>query len=332
MDEDGLLERRNKPSRESSGYNQRTPLAACKGMAESHEDVFDSAMVGEFAMMFEDDEEAVTERETDRLVQAHPDVDEWILSGAGEEPARRRVGWEVGLAVACGTHQRLGACSPLSQLSDSDMLMEVLKWVPIVVPDHCGTLKQAVDMALPGQEIFIRKGEHNVGEMPGQEAATASGRGVGHTVLDIHKSVHLIGERGTLLRGMLVLRESAGCASVRHMTVQDAGQCSLLCESGSWDVSDANIICGHACAVKAVGRAAVRLRRCRIGGEGEIGQAVALEYEVPRTWVDTAGSVREYACDTCRCVCMLACWCVRACVDTPTLTPYLFIYYVCMYV
>ena len=226
--------------------------------------------------------------------------------GAGEEPARRRVGWEVGLAVACGTHQRLGACSPLSQLSDSDLLMEVLKWVPIVVPDHCGTLKQAVDMALPGQQIFIRKGEHNVGEMPGQEAATASGRGVGHTVLDIHKSVHLVGERGTLLRGMLVLRESAGSASVRHMTVQDAGQCSLLCESGSWDVSDANIICGHACAVKAVGRAAVRLRRCRIGGEGEIGQAVALEYEVPRTWVDTAGSVREYACNTCRCKCMLA--------------------------
>ena len=30
----------------------------------------------------------------------------------------------------------------------------------------------------------------------------------------------------------------------------------------------------------------------RFGGEGEIGTAVALEYELPREWIDTAGSVQ----------------------------------------
>ena len=31
-----------------------------------------------------------------------------------------------------------------------------------------------------------------------------------------------------------------------------------------------------------------------MGGEGEIGKAVPEFYELPRTWIDTAGSVQEY--------------------------------------
>jgi hypothetical protein len=102
------------------------------------------------------------------------------------------------------------------------------------------------------------------------------------------------GERGTLLRGMLVFKESAREASVRDMTLQDAGQCCILCESGTWHVTNCFLMCGHASALKATARAVTHMRRCRIGGEGEIGEAVAQEYDLPRTWVDTAGSVQEY--------------------------------------
>ena len=42
------------------------------------------------------------------------------------------------------------------------------------------------------------------------------------------------------------------------------------------------------------GGASVAARQCRFGGEGEIGSAVELEYELPRQWIDTAGSVQEY--------------------------------------
>jgi len=107
-------------------------------------------------------------------------------------------------------------CSPLSMLGDTDLLIEVLKLVPLVVPDHCGTdrlacpafahgelllhtrarastdthsaaprahlshaetLKQAVEVAFPGQHILIRKGEFNVAANPGEEAVTEGGRG-----------------------------------------------------------------------------------------------------------------------------------------------------------
>lgn len=249
----------------------------------------------EIAVMFDEDEEDIVERDTDKLVRTSGD--EWIVksndnvfSGKGA----LALGWEVGLAVACGTHQRLGACSPLAWLGDTDLLIEVLKRVEIVVPDHCETLKEAQLLAFDGQHIFVRKGEHNVAANPGEEAVTPNGRGIGHTVLEVTKSVHLRGERGTLLRGMVVLKEQAREASVRDMTIQDAGQCSLLCETGTWHVHNCFLMCGHASALKATGKAAVHLRRCRIGGEGEIGQAVAQEYDLPRNWIDTAGSVQEY--------------------------------------
>ena len=269
-------------------------------MAAVHDDGFDPEFVEQYSAMFfegEELEEEVHERETDKLSRRlDPEGDEWDLRAPGDtDVAEALFSWEVGLAVACGTHRRLGSDSPLCSLGgDTDLLIEVLRRVPIIVPDHCTTLKQAISIAFPGQHILIRKGEHNVAANPGDEAVTEGGRGVGHTVLDIHKSVHLIGEEGTVLRGMLVFKEGAREASVRNMTVQDAGQSCLLCESGTWSLESCFLMCGHASAIKAIGHAQVSVRRSRIGGEGEIGQAVSSDYELPCQWIDTAGSVQEY--------------------------------------
>ena len=195
--------------------------------------------------------EEIVERDTDKLVRISKHSDEWTLRRIDRGGACQ-LGWEVGLAVASGTHYRLGKESPLSMLGDTDLLIEVLKLVPLVVPDHCETLKQAVEVAFPGQHILIRKGEFNVAANPGEEAVTEGGRGIGHTVLDVHKSVHLHGERGTVLRGMLVFKESAVQGSVRNLTVQDAGQCCILCETGTWCIEECFLMCGHASAFKAV--------------------------------------------------------------------------------
>lgn len=59
-------------------------------------------------------------------------------------------------------------------------------------------------------------------------------------------------------------------------------------------VDNCYFMCGHAAAVRGEGDAVIQANRTRFGGEGEIGQAVAEEYELPRQWIDTAGSVQEY--------------------------------------
>ena len=110
------------------------------------------------AVLFDEEDEELVERQTDKLVRVD---DEWALKCKGDSFAGKgalALGWEVGLAVACGTHNRLGADSPLVWLSDTDLLIEVLKRVEIVVPDHCETLKEALLLAFDGQHIFIRKG------------------------------------------------------------------------------------------------------------------------------------------------------------------------------
>jgi hypothetical protein len=57
-----------------------------------------------------------------------------------EQGHQGHANWELGLTVACGTHKRLGMDSPLSHLGDTDLLIEILKLVPILVPDHCGQI------------------------------------------------------------------------------------------------------------------------------------------------------------------------------------------------
>ena len=102
----------------------------------------------------------------------------------------------------------------------------------------------------------------------------------------------LVGAEGAMLRGMLILDSPRG--SIRNLKVQDAGDCCLKIKSGDWHVESCFLLCGHASAVRAEGRSSVRVSSCKLGGEGKIGQAVAEYYDLPRTWIDTMGSVQEY--------------------------------------
>ncbi|KAJ1481744.1 hypothetical protein T484DRAFT_1953657 [Baffinella frigidus] len=216
-----------------------------------------------------------------------------MLATINESPAWHRK--EVVLAFAMASHPRLGAESPLNVL-DGDLLREVLTLLPIVVggPDGTAfTLKEAMEMALgDGQVISVSKGEHIVGSNPGQLDDTS-----GLTSLQITRPVRLTGDPagGTVLRGMLELVDGATSGSISHLTIHDAGQRACVRASvGCWTLDRCILLSGHAAAVRAEGEAQVVARRCRFGGEGEIGTAVALEYELPRQWVDTAGSVQEY--------------------------------------
>eukprot|EP00961_Rhodomonas_salina_P220341 2979020-Rhodomonas_salina.3 len=181
--------------------------------------------------------------------------------------------------------------------------MEILRFVPLIVPDHVETLKEAVKVAVSGQIIHIRKGEHMVGANFAQKLAHFER---GDTVLEIRKSLTLQGEPGTVLRGMLHIRKGASYGRIQDLKIQDAGQCCVLAECGTWSqlcdtlitcaqvVDNCYFMCGHAAAVRGEGDAVIQANRTRFGGEGEIGQAVAEEYELPRQWIDTAGSVQEY--------------------------------------
>lgn len=59
-------------------------------------------------------------------------------------------------------------------------------------------------LAPPGQRIVLRKGEYTVGATDGQSGIVGSK--AADTVLRISKSgLHIMGEQGVVLRGMLIL-------------------------------------------------------------------------------------------------------------------------------
>eukprot|EP00960_Hanusia_phi_P063371 765463-Hanusia_phi.AAC.1 len=199
---------------------------------------------------------------------------------------------EARLAMACGLHGRLGEESCVQLLGCGDILVEILRFVPIIVPDHVETLKEAVEVALPNQLIVLRRGEYIVGSNPGQ-SVIAGKQESGNTILQLMRDVSLCGEAGTVLKGMLVIPRQVSC-SMSNITITDAGQCCVKVESGKMYLDNCSLICGHASAVRIEGDGEVAAKRCRLGGEGEIGKAVPEFYELPRTWIDTAGSVQEY--------------------------------------
>ncbi|EKX50819.1 hypothetical protein GUITHDRAFT_151079 [Guillardia theta CCMP2712] len=194
--------------------------------------------------------------------------------------------------MACGLHGRLGEESCIQLLGCGDILVEILRFVPIIVPDHVETLKEAVEVALPNQVIVLRRGEYIVGSNPGQYVI-AGKQESGNTILQLMRDVSLCGESGTVLKGMLVIPKQVSC-SMSNITITDAGQSCVRVDSGKLYLDNCSLICGHASAVRVEGDGEVAAKRCRLGGEGEIGKAVPEFYELPRTWIDTAGSVQEY--------------------------------------
>uniref|UniRef100_A0A6U4U8D6 Right handed beta helix domain-containing protein n=1 Tax=Hemiselmis andersenii TaxID=464988 RepID=A0A6U4U8D6_HEMAN len=198
---------------------------------------------------------------------------------------------EVALSLHLGlqSHQ-----SPFHMLCDcEDLVFEILKHIPVLMPEHAETLGEAVDMAVCGATIIVQRGEHTVGARPDHNGECIPGhRDTAETTYVLRKDIHLVGEKGSMLRGMLVLDTNKG--SIRGLKLQDAGDCCLKAQQGVWTIEGSFLLSGHAAAVRAEGSSVVRVTGCRLGGEGKLGHAVATEYDLPRTWIDTMGSVQEY--------------------------------------
>ena len=159
--------------------------------------------------------------------------------------------WEdVGCALAMASHPRLGsgALQPVKLVSTSaDLLHAIMKHVALVVPDDVPTLEEALKRAGAGQVIQLR----------GQIDLCAS--------VHVDRPVHLRGEAGAVIRGMLVLRARSG--SVSDVRIDDAGDCCIRVERGHWELQRLRLRCCHAAALHVSGAARVGLRECIMGGD-----------------------------------------------------------------
>lgn len=159
--------------------------------------------------------------------------------------------WEdVGCALAMAAHPRLGsdALQPVKLVSASaDLLHAIMKHLALVVPDDMPTLEAALRRAGAGQVIQLR----------GQIDLCAN--------VHVDRPVHLRGEAGTVIRGMLVLRARAG--SVSDLRIDDAGDCCIRVERGHWELQRLRLRCCHASALHVSGAARVELRECVMGGD-----------------------------------------------------------------
>lgn len=188
------------------------------------------------------------------------------FDGIGASPRRL----SVAVALAMGSHARLGAGSPLRVLGGNcrDVIGHILAQIPIAVPDDVETLADALDIARHltssgDVTLLIRAGEHTVGARRGEVAAHGvPGARVGHTVLHVHgwRRAHRdevapdedgraphprsgIGAHGggSTRRVVIVGEEGARlkgqlvlCAgtagSLRNLVLQDAGDCCVRME------------------------------------------------------------------------------------------------------
>lgn len=92
-------------------------------------------------------------------------------------PALNKIceGWEpldpVFLGKVLG-HGLESANSPFNILSQAggggDIVSEILKHIPIIIPDHARTLGEAIRMCPSGGTILIKGGQHTVGARPGE--------------------------------------------------------------------------------------------------------------------------------------------------------------------
>ena len=75
-------------------------------------------------------------------------------------------------SVACCLGQGLESKgSPLhilSQACGTDVINEVMKHLPVIIPDHATTLGEAIEACVSGGTVLIKGGEYTVGARPGQ--------------------------------------------------------------------------------------------------------------------------------------------------------------------
>ena len=177
------------------------------------------------------------------------------------------------VTLAAAAHPRLGiaAAASIQRVAASrDLLMAIMRHIPLVVPDDCPTLIAALRIAMPWQRIVLRRGEHLAGSSALDEPGGSQAR--------LRVPVELCGEEGAVLRGTLVLE--AGCAGgvISDCCIEDAGDCCLRCEGGSWELLRLRLRCAHGAALLACGAADVTLDGCVLGGERqeEVGTQVQL--------------------------------------------------------
>uniref|UniRef100_A0A7S4EYF9 Right handed beta helix domain-containing protein n=1 Tax=Chrysotila carterae TaxID=13221 RepID=A0A7S4EYF9_CHRCT len=154
---------------------------------------------------------------------------------------------EIALALAMGTHSRLGAESALRRL-DSDALRSLMAHVTLHVPRDAPTLSTALRRAGPWQRVLIARGEHAL-----CDAAPSA------------RPLLLLGEPGAVLRGTLVLGSAGG--EVRGLRCDDAGDCCVRVLGGKWRFSNCRLRCSHASALHVSCDAQVELVECTLGGE-----------------------------------------------------------------
>ena len=167
-------------------------------------------------------------------------------------------------ALAAAAHPRLGSAAAASiqrVAASRDLLLAIMRHIPLVVPDDCPTLIAALRIAVPWQRIVLRRGEHLAG--------SSSLDGPGGSQARLRVPIELCGEEGAVLRGTLVLE--AGCAGgvIRDCCLEDTGDCCLRCEGGSWELSRLRLRCAHGAALLACGAADVTLDDCVLGGESQ---------------------------------------------------------------
>eukprot|EP00301_Raphidiophrys_heterophryoidea_P000326 c10161_g1_i1.p1 GENE.c10161_g1_i1~~c10161_g1_i1.p1 ORF type:complete len:338 (-),score=42.44 c10161_g1_i1:640-1584(-) len=177
------------------------------------------------------------------------------------------------LAFAMSTHPRLGIDSPGSL--PPELLLKIMDQVQILVPQQC-SLYQALQVRTgrkPGAapiRIHLAKGEHSVGTVTVTSPLGLKFGTGAENIISVHnQNVIITGDAGAKLRGMIVaMAGSQGI--IRGIELVDAGDCCFQALGGKWELEDCKIRCGHASAIRAENDAHVTLKRCVVGGEGQI--------------------------------------------------------------
>ena len=167
-------------------------------------------------------------------------------------------------ALAAAANPRLGSAAAASiqrVAASRDLLLAIMRHIPLVVPDDCPTLIAALRIAVPWQRIVLRRGEHLVGSSSIDEPGGSQAR--------LRVPIELCGEEGAVLRGTLVLEADCAGGVIRDCCLEDTGDCCLRCEGGSWELSRLRLRCAHGAALLACGAADVTLDDCVLGGESQ---------------------------------------------------------------
>ena len=122
-------------------------------------------------------------------------------------------------ALAAAAHPRLGSAAAASiqrVAASRDLLLAIMRHIPLVVPDDCPTLIAALRIAVPWQRIVLRRGEHLAG--------SSSLDGPGGSQARLRVPIELCGEEGAVLRGTLVLEASCAGGVIRDCCLEDTGR------------------------------------------------------------------------------------------------------------